>query len=1369
MLFKRKSYPNMARVREFKRSLDAVNTNIDFKDLTRFSTEGNLIKQEPCDRNDVDSYDTCMPTIIESEDINSINIIENNISPKENICSQTESLCNITTNQIQKKSSSMDHAVTGNIKCIQKEKDILVIDEKNENKKALRKSNDIKRFNKKQGRDMRITKEKKNAIYCEICSLSYENLNQLKRHKNFYAKQNNYFCSNCLSNSCSHIRLKIDENVQKSSKYCCHFCKRMFQRKISLQSHLFHLHGKEIRVNVEDDSFSINNSTVSYSGTSKKKKMRQKTMVEYIIRHNKEDAKKSSENLNSSNVNNVLTIIKQENEWMDDEAGKSSTDKIVASVPRTSQKSNDNRLQKQPFVKIHVDSNMMKTLLGISCLSNDDDDDDDYLEKSFLYNSNRNSNKHTDNSNNINGKRYALRSLNNSIEVNNSEPSTIVRKNDQSGNKVRELLTMCKKCTISLIRCDDKLTTRSTWDSSKFVTSSSQVLQPVNRIFRKRRFSQRKSNSNESPSKNSFSRNNNSKDFIKNDSSVRSPPVKIRKRITNSKSSSSITLNAKRSRKFRSRRKKRSGRRRTLLKKVKLDLRKNESLEKGNHTNSKNSSPQKESYSKEIENKQSANAIVELKEVKVSLIKLPEIKKELIVSGINENATANASYKTFSCTICDMLLNTERHLKKHMKKYHTAYMSSICRARYASKRLLLKHYLREHDMWVCKCCVCYQFFSSRLSLKQHLLLHCIRITLSKNDRPLSSKNMKCHSNVKRYKCKRTALKILLRSQSTEHQNDRNERKMEYQEIDDNNRKKPKEYLHVSSIENLTNRVNESKENNVGVLGEVNDRQPDQAVSVELTKPFESNNTEVSHSRNNDSIEEPIPDTPSAAGESTICNEDRQIDLILHTNVIQPDDNYNNEITKSGIDATVNKQKYPCSICGTQFQKPENLFQHIRTYDHSFNNFCEICGLFFSKKKILKTHNNTTHNSAICSLYTLHCQFCNQGFRTENNLRIHELHYHASTITINNIRVTEFLKVSNGGINSSLPMLCNICGLSFNTFERYQLHSMYYYKGHIFPCTFCGNIFHGLNMVHRHNKLFHYPRNNSTSYKYKCSICYEGFAIESYFHAHKLHVHSNKEHIESPISNLALNSMHYNKMNKSYICSKCNIEFYSIAELMIHVEYYSNRGNYLCLKCPRKCCTLSILSEHIDLTHNDNKLMIGHKCGICGEILMSDISFLYHQNHLHSDVEERQVVSFSYKYSNTDLNINNIVDNDKLMVVDKEPVVIVHGPTSSFVSLEKCNISCPICAVKFEKEVHLKKHLAEYLDFGDYQCNECQRHFVNSDLLKKHIENHLAPGMPLTKYYCTVCNENCKTSTVLESHVAHLHARVIFKDVSSKSV
>lgn len=1348
-----------------------------------------MIKQEPCDKSSTDFNDTCIPTTEESEDVN-WSIIEHDIGAKKNIHSPIRRFCTITADQIQKKNFFMDCEKTGNGKCIRQDKDFLVMDENIKNEKTLTKRNDIKKSNRKRGKDIQATKVKKSVVYCEICFLPYENLNKLKRHKNFYTKQNNYL-SNCSLNSFSHLRPKNNEKVRKYSTHSCHFCKILFKRKDILQGHLFHIHGEEIKLNIKDSSFSIDHSTVSNSNKAVKNKMRQKTMMEYILNRNEIGANSSPDNSNNSNIRRVSRTIKKETELMDDGVDQSSMDGIVTGVPQTSQKPNGNRTQQQPFVKIHVDSDMMKALLGMSCLSNDDG----YLEKSSLYSSNISSRN-----NNTNSKRYALRSLRHSVELNNSEPSTNVRKNDQNDSNVRKLLSNCKKCTISLIRCDDKLFTESSLNSSsksksspksnssrKLAGSSSQNLQVVKRKYRKRKLSRRKSNGRESPSKNCFPQRNNTKDFIINDSPVRSPPVKVQKRITKRKSNSSITLNSKRSTKLNSRHKKPRGRPRLLTKKSHLDQSKNDVLlRKANVKNPNSSSSRKQSDSTVSQNNPSTSDVVKLKEVKVSLVKLPEVKVESVVSEINENAMASTIDINFPCKICDSLLTSERLLKKHMKKCHTAYISSICRARYASKRMLLRHYLREHDMWVCKCCVCYQFFNSRLLLKKHLLLHCIKITLSKNDRPLSSKNMKCHSYVKRYKCKRNALKILLQSQSIEHQtndpNDRNDRndgndscdkndkKLEHQ--DDNYQEISEENVQVDNTENLTNEVGKSEENDVSGPEKVNDQQAVQTVPVELTNQIESNNTEVSLSRNNELIRIPISNAMYAAGESNVYNTNRvrKIQLISHTNVIQSTNSCKNE-SRPVIEATAYKQKHPCSICGTQFMKPQSLLQHLCTYDQSFNNYCEICGIFFSKNNLLKAHINSTHNFAICNLYTLHCQFCNQGFRTENNLRIHELHYHASAVTINSVRITELLKIPNESNNLCLPTSCSICGLSFSTYERYQLHSLYYYKGHIFPCTFCDKIFHGLNMVHRHNKLFHFPKNhiNTPSYKYKCSICYEGFEIEPHFHAHKLHVHSNKEHIESSISNFPLDSMHYNKMNKSYICSKCNIEFCSIAELMIHIEYYSNRGTFLCLKCPRKCCTLSILSEHINLTHNNNKSMIGYKCGICGEILMSDISFMYHQNHLHSDeANQNQVVSLSYKYSNANLNINEIIDNDKL-AINKEPIVIVRGPTTSFVSLEKFKISCPICAVKFEKEVHLKEHLAEYLDFGDYRCDECQRQFVSTELLKKHIENHLAPGMPLTKHYCTVCNENCKSSIVLESHVAHLHARVLFKDDQSKPV
>ncbi|KAL2719575.1 zinc finger protein 423-like isoform X2 [Vespula squamosa] len=934
----------MARAREYERILDAINTSL--ADRSTFNRQEILIKQEPFDNDDTDSYNTCMSTTKESEDIK-LSLPEDDINWKENVCSQSESHHNVTAisnSPIKKKSVSMGHVENENRKCIQQEKDSFIIDENDENGKKLVKHNNIRRSNRKRKRNI-STKIKRSLVYCDICSLPYDNLKHLQFHKSSYTKSSNYFCSSCVSHSCSHINNKMFK-----ARYCCHFCERMFNKKKKLQSHLFHIHGKEIGINVEDNSFSINNSTVSYSDNLKKKRMRQKTMMEYIVHSDTGNEQKTSEDLNNSNVDSALTIVKEEIEWMDYQVDQSPTDETVANVSQT-ENSDENNIQDQPFVKIHVDSNMMKALLGIS-------DDDNHLEKSSVYSSNINSNSITDS---INSKPYLLRSLNNSI-VNNSKPSTIVHKNDRSDRKVKKLLSMCKKCTVLLVKCDDKFLNGSTSNSSQFAETSS--VKPVNRKLRERRSSHRINNSNKLSSKNSFPQTDISKDFIKNNSSVKSALVKIKKRVSNSKPNSSVTLNSKLSIKSKSSRKKRSDRRQSVLEQSLLDPKNKKSSKKAAITNPKSSSRKKKSDSIQLQNKQSANVIVGLKEVKVSLVKLPEIKKEVVVRKINKNATASTKNETFPCTICKRLLISKKHLKKHIRKCHTAYISSICRARYSSKRLLLKHYLQEHDTWVRKCCVCYQFFNSRLLLKQHLLLHCIKVTLSKNDYPLSNKNIKCYLNEKKHNTKRTPLKIKLRSQSTEHPKI------------DNNRAKPKEISKVSKIENLTNQVNESKENNDSVLGKVNDR-PDQAVSVELTNPFKSNNTEVSPSRKNDLMEEPIPDGPYAASESIIynSNEDQQIELISHTNLIQPSVSDNNEFILE-IETTM----------------------------------------------ILLTHINTTHNAAISSLYKLHCQFCNQGFYIEENLLIHELHYHANAVTINDRKVTDIWKVSNGETSQSLQMI-----------------------------------------------------------------------------------------------------------------------------------------------------------------------------------------------------------------------------------------------------------------------------------------------------------------------------------------------------------
>ncbi|KAI4483735.1 hypothetical protein M0804_007995 [Polistes exclamans] len=1383
------------------RPLDSMTAEFDFSEVSIFNRDKIKIKQEPYDTNNVKMNDNCVSTNIQCK---YIDLTEDNNSEEENVPSTTKNLSNnVITSRIKMESMLMGNAIIENSKHLQQKKRSFVIDKSNENVGTLEKNDNINRF-KLERDEVQLHK----TTQCNICFLSFRSQKILNFHNGYYECNNIYFCNSCASKSCYHIKEKNSKKAFLCHIYECDICKGRFKHKKRMQAHIFHYHNKEINgMNVvETDKIMINHSTVSHSITPIKDKL-----IQQKWGNERETEGTVNENVHNSEASmcESLTMIKQEKEWTDDQEGELSMDHIVSNVFQTKNKPKENRMHyKQPFVQIHINKNMMEALLKIS--------DNNLLDKSLTYDSNTNSNTNSNNyksNNSITTKSYALPSLNNSKEVNNSVTSpTVVQKNNQSDGKLSKHLNACKPCIIPLVKCDSIINVIT---PTKLNSNFLQFNRLSSRISRSS-LNHKSINCKLRPIKRKGTTY----------SSIEEPPVKItRSRSINSPLELPISDNIIHRRN-----------KRMFGQKLKRSPRKN------NIKNSKVTPNVEKLNTDVLKNKKLSIKNVILKEVKISLIKLPEIKKEIIESANIGNEITPA--ETFPCKICNASLTSEKNLKKHVRKCHTAYISTICKARYTSKQLLLNHYLKEHNMWTSKCCVCQQFLNSRLLLRQHLLLHCIKITLSKKDRPVSNKNFKC-SSFKNYNCKSTAFKIILRmpksskkrlkinhdhnkyyvDKPTEHQkiynNDKNnkEKQKKHQEIDngENNKKKtiepeeinndkknnqektiePEEInndknnqeksiefqkvddnddhsdyveiqednFNVNNVENMTKQVSKSKDNDdASVIEKRNEPQTDSVIYLDLIEPLESDNTEVPCSSN--MIEEPIMD-PLQLVDSTfiICNpnENTQTKLTLNiSNSIQPSVNDSNEPIEV-TEITAEKKKYPCSICKQQFQKLESLQQHKRTYESSSNNYCSHCGLSFSTKKLLKNHMDAAHDISICNSYKMHCQFCNQGFRTQNNLRIHELHYHTTTVTKNK-KITDFLQISKSENNQSTKMICKVCGVFFDTVERYQLHNMYFHKDHIFHCKLCNKVFHGLYMVNRHNKLFHQSGDTLLFYKYRCIYCHEGFAAEIQLQAHMSHVHPNKQ-----VNKSSLNSMNYNETNRSYVCSKCNMEFLSVTELLIHIEHFSDYGSYRCFKCSRKCYSLSILNHHMNLTHFDNGLTKKYMCDICGEVLISEIFLLCHQKHVHGDLENEQTVSTVInKNPTTDLHIDEIA-NDDVLKIDNETVLLTNPPNSIPNAVQNYNFYCSICPVKFDKEIYLKEHLIEYLDYGDYQCNECLRRFANFDFLKKHVENHLRPGMVKTKYYCILCNEVFKSSMVLESHVAHLHARIIFKDDLPKDV
>ncbi|KAK2576090.1 hypothetical protein KPH14_007425 [Odynerus spinipes] len=1295
----------MARVHVYKRSLNAVTTAINSENSQSKMGDEILkqIKQEPCNANDEDLYDTYKFIKYESE-YNMPNDMSKDDCDDDKLVHCRGTPVNIIDNEMEKKALSVGHIGTNSRKRKRHDRHS-VKDEDLKEEKRLKKSIVMRRLRK--GQHVR-------RVRCKTCFLLFSNVHALYCHEIHYNKKD----------------LPVKDVTDFKRRLSCNFCPRTFKQKSYIQAHLYHHHGADLGIDVDKNSVS-NDTHNSHSGTQKEKKMRQTTLMEYMSSLNQSKCPQKCNNLNNSDFNQQ-EIIKQ---------------KLGL---------NNN----QPFVKIHVDSNTMKILLGISPDQND---------------SSKPSTSDSQSSNSY--KVYTLRSSDNSKKMDKTDWRDI----DGISENIN-LLSICKKCTVPLVRCDNKSVIGST---SQLITPSTQVPGENNGMSLKHQRSRSRSKNVKPTSRISTPRNSIPKD---SNSSSSTP-----KRLLGKNSPSKNTTLQLRMKKMLSRK---LANRRSLYKQIKCSAKQETFSEEVDVEDLEALPSEEEPNLTTIQSTKSINNL-KLNELRVSLIKLPEIKQELDTPNTPTNSNA-----IFHCTICQIPFFSERKRDKHVRKFHVAYISSICTARCNSKRYMLKHYLREHCIWGRNsCCVCRQFFRSRLLLKRHLLLHCIKVTLSKNEKLPSNAIVKCNYNSKKYKATASlrpcvmGYKEIESSQAVEREdnNDRalktvNDQQQAIQADGQQATETAADGQQATQIQADRQATQTQVDQQQTIEIQADQQQASQIVLNKMQNSFEDNAV-IYLSENDDyevmgSAEEPVLDPLYTSNDLSMCNFKKETritltsneNMVYNENMVQSNVSNNNapvSILSSMLNNT--KQKFPCSICGQQFQKLESLWQHKRTYTQSLQNSCTMCGMSFSNRKILKNHINTTHNPQMRNFYKLHCQFCDQGFRTENNLRIHELHYHATAETIDNEKVTELIQISNVESNvNNFQRMCNVCGLIFNSYERYQLHYMYYLKSHIFPCKFCEKIFQGLYKLHNHNKLYHYPESTRASYKYRCPICNEGFTIETHFHGHMSHVHKKERY--ASLTNIVPTSPCYDNTKKSYVCSKCHLQCSTIMELMEHIENYSDNGNYQCQQCHRKCCTQAVLNRHINLTHSDS-LRNGYRCGICGEVLLSNTSLSCHQKHAHHLLENLENFTVARETSDTDpceIELNAVSDNEVLpmigesdneMTVSTDSVVFIHNSASPVIVSGKCNISCPICVVRFDKELYLKQHLAEYLDVGDYKCDECQRRFANSEFLRKHVVNHVRPGMSPSKYYCSVCNENFQSSIVYESHIAHLHARVFLNDMS----